>query len=173
MDDAKIREALERNIRAVAARQSIGRGTAITKVRLGAGLTCEVEDGPWRLQVGMHEKYGGSNSGPNPGVVGRAAFGSCLAIGYAMWAARLGVAIDGIEVEVQADYDVRGELGVSDDVPPGYGEVRYLVTVESGASEADIGRVLDTADGHSSWRDVFARAIPLRREVRIRSGRSA
>lgn len=28
-----------------------------------------------------------------------------------MWAARLGVPIDALEVAVQADYDVRGELG--------------------------------------------------------------
>ena len=32
----------------------------------------------------LTEKYGGTNEGPNPGVLGRAALGSCLALGYAM-----------------------------------------------------------------------------------------
>src|SRR5579871_4516462 len=138
----KIHTALERVVQAVSLRPSVGRGTAITRVRLRSGLACDVEEGPWRFTVGMTEKYGGTNEGPNPGVYGRAALGSCLAIGYAMWAARLGVPIDALEVEVQADYDTRGELGVDGDVPPGYLGMRYVVTVETAAPEADIMRVL-------------------------------
>jgi hypothetical protein len=84
-----------------------------------------------------------------------------------MWAARLGVRIDALEVEVEADYDSRGELGVADDVPPGYTQVRYLVTVASPASEEDVRRVIDTADRYSPYRDVFARAHDVRRQLRI------
>lgn len=169
--DEKIQAALERNVKAVSLRPSVGQGTAVTKVRLRPGLACEVEEGPWRLNVGMTDKYGGTNAGPNPGVFGRTALGSCLAIGYAMWAARLGVPLDALEVEVQADYDVRGELGVADEVTPGYAGVRYVVTVESPAPEADVLRVLDTADRYSSYRDVFTRALDVRREVRITAPR--
>ncbi len=169
----KIRIAMERNVKAVTLRPTMAKGTAVTKVKLGPGLACEVEDGSWRFQVGMHEKYGGSNAGPNPGVVGRAALGSCLAIGYAMWAARLEVPFDALEVEVQADYDVRGELGVADDVSPGYSEVRYTVTVETSAPEDQVARWLETAERTSSWRDVFARAVPVRGETKIKAGRGA
>ena len=84
-----------------------------------------------------------------------------------MWGARLGVSFDSLTVDVEADYDSRGELGVSDDVPPGYTQVRYMVTAASRASEADVRRVLDTADKYSPFRDVFARAHDVRREVRI------
>ena len=115
----------------------------------------------------MTRKYGGTESGPNPGVLGRAALASCLAITYGMWAARLGVPFDSLEVDVQADYDVRGELGVDDAVRPGYGAVRYVVTVTSASSEDDVLRVLDAADRHSSYLDIFARGVPLAREVRI------
>lgn len=93
-------------------------------MRLKPGLECEVEEGTWKMTVGMSEKSGGTNAGPNPGILGRGALGTCLAIGYAMWAARLGVPIDALEVDVEADYDRRGELGVADDVPPGYTQVR-------------------------------------------------
>ena len=95
---------------------------------------------------------------------------SCLAICYGMWAARLGVPCDAIDVEVQADYDSRGELGVADDVRPGYSEIRYVVTVVSASPEQDVLRVLDTADRYSAYRDVFANDVPLRREVRITAG---
>jgi hypothetical protein len=85
-----------------------------------------------------------------------------------MWAARLGVPIESLEVEVQADYDVRGELGVSDSVRPGYLAIRYIVTVESPAPADDILRVLDAADRASSWRDDLANGVPITREIRRR-----
>lgn len=168
MSDANAtRATLERVIKAVSLRPSAGQGTAVTKVRLCPNLCAEVDDGPWHFSVGMSEKYGGDNSAPNPGVYGRAAFGSCLAIGYSMWAARLGIPIDALSIEVQADYDVRGELGVEESVPPGYTEMRYIVSVESTATESEIMHLLDTADRFSSWRDDIARALPVRREVRL------
>lgn len=166
-DPTTIRTALERVAKAVSQRPSVGQGTKVTKVRLKPGLACDVEDGNWRFVVGMPDTYGGSNAGPNPGVYGRAALGACLASGYGMWAARLGVAIDALEVEVQADFDARGELGVSDEIPPGYLALRYIVTVKSSASQADVMRVLDTADKYSAWRDDITRALPLTREVRL------
>jgi uncharacterized OsmC-like protein len=162
-----IREAVERVAKAVSLRASIGQGTASTRVRLRPGLSCTVDEGPWHFDVGMSEKYGGTNDAPNPGVYGRAAVGSCLAIGYGIWAARMGVPIDSLAVEIQADYDVRGELGVGDEVSPGYLAMRYIVTIESSAPEADILLMLDTADRHSSWRDDIARAVPISREVRV------
>jgi uncharacterized OsmC-like protein len=166
-DGNNIRDSINRNVKAVSLRPSVGQGTAVTTARLGASLSCEIEDGAWKLPAGMTEKYGGSNAGPNPGVFGRAALASCLAIGYGMWAARLGINIHSLQVEVQADYDVRGELGVSDEVPPGYLAVRYLVSVESDATQDEIMNLLNTADKHSSWRDDYERQLPLTREVRI------
>jgi uncharacterized OsmC-like protein len=167
MNNDEIRTVIERNVKAVALRPSVGQNTARTSVRLRPGLECEVTEGQWSLTVAMSQKSGGTNAGPNPGVLGRGALGSCLALGYAMWALRLGVPLDALEVEVEADYDSRGELGLSDDVPPGYTQVRYVVTVTSRASEDEIRRLLDTADRYSPYRDVFARAHDVRRDVRI------
>jgi uncharacterized OsmC-like protein len=167
MTNDEIRERLERNAKAASLRPSIGQHTGRTKVRLKPGLSCEVSDGAWTLTTGVGEKSGGSNAGPSPGVLGRGALGSCLALGYAMWAARLGVEIDALEVDVEADYDTRGELGVSDEIPPGYTQVRYTVFVTSQAPEEDVRRVLDIADRYSPYRDVFARAHDVRREVRV------
>jgi uncharacterized OsmC-like protein len=54
----------------------------------------------------MVQKSGGSGSGPNPGVLGRASLASCLAISYAMLAARREIALKAVEVDVEADYDM-------------------------------------------------------------------
>jgi uncharacterized OsmC-like protein len=167
MNDNPIATAIERSVKAVSLRPSVGQGTAVTRVRLRDGLACDISDGPWTLVAGMTEKYGGTNEGPNPGVLGRAALGSCLALGYAMWAARLCVPIESLDIEVQADYDVRGELGVQDDVRPGYSAIRYIVTVASPASAEEVNRWLDIADRYSSWRDTIANPVPVVCERRV------
>ncbi len=171
--EASIKAALERNVTLIGARPSIGQGTAVTKVTLNPGLSCDVEDGSWRFTVGMTEKYGGQNNGPNPGVYGRAALGACLAIGYGMWAARLEIPVRALTVEVRARYDVRGELGIDDSIRPGYADIVYVVTVDTDASEADVHRLLDTADRHSSWLDDLRNPVPVSREVHIVRGQTA
>ena len=165
-DMDKIKTAFERNAEALAIRPGIGQGTAVTRVRVQQDMTCEIEDGPWKLVADMAGKHGGNNEGPNPGVYGRAALGSCLAIGYIRWAAKLGVPLTGVEVEVQADYDARGEYAIAD-IPADYTEIRYVVSIESPAGEEQILQVLDQADAHSSFYDIFARPQKLKREVRI------
>jgi len=166
-DQPRLKEVLERNARAVQLRPSLGLHTGRTKATLRPGLECELTDGTWKLTVGMGEKSGGNNAGPSPGTFGRGALASCLAIGYSMWAARLGVLLDSLTVEVEADYDARGELGVSEDVVPGYIQVRYIVTVDSPATREEVMRVLDTADKFSPYRDVFSRANDVQRIVRF------
>jgi len=162
----QIKTTLERNVKALRLRPSVGQGTAVTRVRMRDGLACDIEEGKWRFSADMTAKSGGDDSAPNPGIYGRAALGSCVAIGYMMWAARRDLPVTSLEVEVQADYDVRGELGVAD-IPPSYTEVRYIVTVETPAAEADVRRVLDEADARSSWADIFRRGQNTRRELRV------
>ena len=167
----KIKTAFERSAQALTLSPSIGRATGVSKVRMRGGLVCDIEAGPWRLTADMPEGVGGTATAPTPGVYGRAALGSCLAIGYTMYAAKLGVPIDALEVEVQADYDDGALFGIGD-APPGYIEVRYVVTVESSASEADVLRVLDEGDRHSPYLDVFGRAQKCTREVHLRPTRA-
>ena len=78
----KIKKAMIRDEKVVSLRPSVGQGTVVSKVRLQDGLRCEIEEGPWRLTADGSEAMGGEAVGPTPGVFGRAAIGSCLAMGY-------------------------------------------------------------------------------------------
>jgi uncharacterized OsmC-like protein len=164
----RIRTVSDRNAKALELRPSLGQGVAVTRVRMMDGLACEVEEGAWKFTVDLSEKSGGDNRGPNPGILGRAALGSCLAIGYSMWAARMAIPIDRLEVEVQADYDSRTVYAVGE-VEPGYREVRYIVHVESSAPEQDVVRLLNFVDSHSDYLHVFAKPQRVVREVRFKS----
>jgi len=162
----RIREAFSRNRKAVTLRPSMGQGTAVTRVTVGEDLTCRVDDGRWNLTVGMSEKSGGVAAGPDPGVFGRAALGTCLAMGYVMWAALKEVPLESVEVEIQADYDVRGEYGL-DGVDPAYADLRYVVTVRSDAPEADVRAVIDQADAVSPYLTLYRNPQDVRRELRV------
>jgi uncharacterized OsmC-like protein len=166
-DQLAIREIVDRNIQILALKPSRGRLSCGTKARLVDGLRCEIEEGPWRFAADMPAKVGGDDTAPTPGMLGRGALASCLTIGIATWAARLGVPLDAIEVEVQADFDARGELGMGDGVPPGYTEVRYLVSIESPAPREQLDELLSLAERHSPYLDVFGRAMALSRALRL------
>jgi uncharacterized OsmC-like protein len=132
------------------------------------GLTCEMIEGNWKFSADMPEAIGGNNSAPTPGVYGRAALGSCLAIGYIMKAAQLDIPVKNLEVEVQADFDDGALIGTANkNVPPGYLEVRYTITIESDAEEEKIMQIINEGDKHSPYLDVFSRAQKCVRNINI------
>ncbi len=167
VDPTTIREIAERNAKFLALKPSRGHLTGVTKARITGGLRCEIEEGAWKLAADMPVKAGGDDTAPTPGMLGRGALASCLAIGISIWAARLGVPIDALEVEVQADFDARGELGVGKHIPPGYQEVRYLVSIDSPASAEALGELVETAERHSPYLDVFSRAQTMECVLRL------
>jgi len=162
----RIRDIAERSVRVLNARPDRGHLTGVTRARIEDGLRCEISEDGWTLATDMPAKAGGDGAAPTPGMLGRGALASCLAVGITTWAARLGVPLDAVEVEVQADFDARGELGLGD-APPGYEEVRRIVRIQSPASEAVLVDLVDTAERHSPYLDVFGRAQSLRRELHL------
>lgn len=166
-DPATIRKIAERNATMLALKPSRGHLTGVTRARMVGGLRCEIEEGSWKLEADLPVKAGGEDTAPTPGMLGRGALASCLAIGISIWAARLDIPIDALEVEVQGDFDARGELGVGEDIPPGYGEVRYVVSIDSPASREALEELLETAERHSPYLDIFGRAQSMKRVLRV------
>lgn len=163
----KIKTAFERTVKALTLRPTLGQDTRISKARITNGLTCTIEEGKWTFTADMPESVGGNAVGPSPGVYGRAALGSCLAIGYMMYASKHGLSINSIEVEVQADFDDGALFGTTNDVMPGYTEVRYIIHIESNEPEEAILKVLDEGDAHSPYLDIFRRGQKCVRKVQI------
>lgn len=164
----KIKTALGRTKTALSLKPALGLGTGVSKVRVTNGLTCEIQEGSWKFMADMPASVGGNNLGPTPGVYGRAALGSCLAIGYMMKAAEMNLPIYNLEVEVHADYDDGALLGTATKTtPPGYLDVRYTIHIESDASEEKIIAMLNEADAHSPYLDVFSRAQNCTRKIHI------
>ena len=73
-----------------------------------------------------------------------------------------------IEVDVTTSADDGGLIATSENYP-GYLDVRYCVRIQSDAPHEEIVNLLDMADRHSPYLDVFTRAQQCVREVEINS----
>jgi len=161
---ARIKRLFERTQRALRERPYVGLKKATSTTRVVDGTTCEVSEGKWSFVVDLSEKIGGNGRGPDSGVFGRAAFGSCAAISYMQWAAIMGVTIDSLEVTVETDADATGYFDIAD-VPAGYLRARNLVRLESPDPADVVLEVLDKGDKHSPYHDLWSRALEIERTV--------
>ena len=152
MSTAKVREAIDGLSAAISADPMKARAKNVpATARLTEGLRCELT-GPYneRLVTDMAPAMGGSATGPNPGWLLRGALASCTATVIAMRAAKLGVALSNLEVTVETDSDLRGILGLDENVSAGHGPVRMKVKIGAPGASADVLREIVTwADRHS------------------------
>jgi uncharacterized OsmC-like protein len=73
-----------------------------------------------RIPVGVHRAIGGPHDAPTPGDLLCAALAACQDSTVRMVANVLGVELEGLEVEVTGEVDVRGTLAVDPEVPVGF-----------------------------------------------------
>lgn len=85
----------------------------------------------------------GDDQGANPVEHLLHALASCLTTSMVAHAAVRGIRIEEMESELEGDIDLRGFLGLADDVPKGYTEIRARFRVK--ADPKDIGRIRELA----------------------------
>lgn len=160
----QIKIAFGKNVRAMKLFPDNAKKTAVTKVRLLDGVKCEIEDGGWKVYTDFNEKRGGKNEAPNPGILGRGAFGTCLLMGYVMWAAKLNLDIKSIEMNIEADFDARGEFGF-DNISPGYSEIRYEIIISSNEDFKKIKSLINKSEKHSSFYELFNKGTRIKKRI--------
>jgi len=146
MNELSLRDLYERKARTLARRPALGVTTVRCNARLREELACEVRHVASTIVSDLGANEGGGDSAPTPGDLMRAALGSCLAMGYRIWAVQLGVELETIELDVTCEFDMRGRLGIAHDVPVGWQRVSLEVHVVSDAPFADVERVIARAD---------------------------
>lgn len=163
-----IGRAIDRLESAVARRAGFGVGTSRSVTVWTGGLCCCSEEGAWRIESDLQESLGGDASAPTPGVLLRAALGSCMAMSYQLRAAKHGVALTSIRVTVEADSELAGMLFCNAAAPPGYTAIRYHVDVDSPARREEVVALLDEGDRLSPLLDALSRANAVERSTSIR-----
>lgn len=151
MGDPRVREAIERTSAALSADPAKARvKNPAATARLTEGVKCEVT-GPRgeRFSTDMPPAMGGAASAPNPGWVLRGALASCTATVIAMRAAKLGIALRSLEVEVESESDTRGLLGLDESVSAGLGPIRTRVRIAGEADERTLRELVAWGEAHS------------------------
>jgi len=72
----------------------------------------------------------GGDSAPNPQELLMAAFNACITVGYVAGASLQGITLESLEIRTRGELDLRGFLGLSQDVVPGYEEIEYEVRIK-------------------------------------------
>jgi uncharacterized OsmC-like protein len=117
-EQAAIRETKDEAARVIAANPEKARvKNASATASLKDGLTLSVT-GPngEAVETDMPKGVGGEGGVPQPGWLMRAALASCTGTVIAMRAAKLGIALDKLDVTVESQSDNRGLLGLDRDV---------------------------------------------------------
>jgi uncharacterized OsmC-like protein len=119
------------------------------------------------VKVDEPPSLGGQDLGANPVEHALIALASCQAITYRFWAARLGIELDGLEVSVEGDLDVRGFFGFDDGVRPGFTEIRLEVTPTGPEAAGRYQELAEAVDAHCPVLDLFTNPTPVQRKVAV------
>jgi uncharacterized OsmC-like protein len=104
----------------------------------------------------------GKDAGANAGEYLLTALSGCITTTFIAYAAVLGVEIDEFRTELEGDIDLRGFLGVSGDVRPGFREIRVKVFVKSKAPDEKIRELLKMTERLSPVTDSLQNGVPIR-----------
>jgi uncharacterized OsmC-like protein len=146
MSNLDLRQLYEERARVLRRHPSLGLASVRASVKLVSPLACESRRADRVTRVDLPLEEGGSDSGPTPGDLMRASLGACMAMSYRMWAARLGVDIRAVEVDVTCEFDARGQLGLAEDVAIGWERLLFEVRVVTAGPPSDVRRVVEIAD---------------------------
>lgn len=80
----------------------------------------------------------GTDLGPNAVETVLHALASCLVVGFVYNAAARGISLDSLEMEMEGQLDLRGFLGLSETVRPGYEKIRVTCRVGTQATEKEL-----------------------------------
>jgi len=109
-------------------------------------VTCKVETGRGIADAGIHPKAGGSGLELCSGDMLLEALVACAGVSLKAAATMLDITLDSAVVSAEGDVDLRGTLGVADDVPVGFNEIRLRFDVETDAPQAQRDQLLELVE---------------------------
>jgi uncharacterized OsmC-like protein len=103
----------------------------------------------------------GGDQGPTPVEFLLHAIAACITAGIGNIAAARGVTLHEVESTVEGDIDLRGILGISDEVRNGYEQLRVNVKIKGDASPEKLQQIVEQSRSRSAVYDVLTNGIPV------------
>ncbi|CAI8724751.1 OsmC family protein [Pseudomonas sp. PDM03] len=130
------------------------------------------QDHPRHFEIAADEPLEllGENTAPNPQELLMAALNACLSVGYAVNASVMGITIHSLEIETDGELDLRGFLGLDENVNPGYDEVSFVVRIHTDAPTEKVEELHRVATKTSVNLANFSKAIRMVPKLEVISG---
>jgi uncharacterized OsmC-like protein len=103
----------------------------------------------------------GRDQGPTPVEFLLHALASCLTAGIGNVAAARGVTLTEVESRIEGDIDLRGILGLSDQVRNGYQQIRVDFTIKGDAPAHVLEKIVEQSRKRSAVYDVLTNGVPV------------
>ena len=103
--------------------------------RVRHNVTCRIESGKARVEVGLHPATGGDGQSACSADMLLEALVGCAGVTLNAVATALGIPLRDAKIRAEGDLDFRGTLGVSKDVPVGFRQIRLHFDLDTDASE--------------------------------------
>ena len=110
----------------------------------------------------------GADDAANPQELLMAAFNACITVGYVAGAALKGIKLESLEIRTRGQLDLRGFLGLSDKVAPGYERIDYEVVIKGDGSPEDFAEIHQTVMATSP--NYFNMSRPIRMNGSLKVG---
>jgi len=107
----------------------------------------------------------GGDAAPTPAELLLSALASCLTSGLGNIAAVRKINLESVESRVEGDIDLRGILGLSDEVRNGFQQIRVSFRVRGDAPPEELRRLVGQAVARSAVYDVLTRGVPINVDV--------
>ena len=105
---------------------------------VGPDGMCKVESGKPRTEVGVHPILGGDGKSACAGDMLLEALVGCAGVTLGQMATAMDIDLRKAAIRAEGDLDVRGLLGMSEEVPVGLQNIRLHFDVESDATEEQL-----------------------------------
>ncbi|MHA1378332.1 MAG: OsmC family protein [Candidatus Helarchaeota archaeon] len=116
------------------------------KIKKIGPFQSEIKIGKNKIILDEDAAIGGANAGPNPSSTLLGAIGGCMIATIEAWSQILDVPYDSVEIRIKGDLDLRGMLGIDEKIKPEYQNIDIKVSVKSGADEAKVKELIETAE---------------------------
>ncbi len=104
----------------------------------------------------------GRDHGPNPVEYLLTALASCVTTSIVYHAAARGIVIRSMESRLEGDIDLQGFLGIRDDVPKGFKEIRMFVNIDADAPKEELEDIVKLGPTYSPVYDTVTRPVPVK-----------
>jgi uncharacterized OsmC-like protein len=116
---------------------------------------------PFELEADEPPLLLGEDLGPNPVEYALTALAACVTSSIVYHAAAKGIKLNAVESRLEGDLDLRGFLGLSQEVPRGYQQIRMYFKIDADVPQERLEELLQLGPTYSPVYDTITRAVPV------------